>query len=245
MAAPNYLDLQSISKTFGKVQAVSGVSLSVKKGEIYVLIGPNGAGKTTIVKMIAGLLEPTKGEVMIKDLSLKANPVGAKRYIGYIPDEPFAYTYLSGREFLEFTGDLHGLPRSETVRRITELARVYGMAGVLDGHFDDYSRGNKQKTVIMAALLHRPQLLIIDEPIVGLDAQSQRVTKQLLKDFVKHDGAVFVCTHTLNVAQEIADRIGVLHRGKLIHQGTMTQLRAKIKSNRADLETIYLKLTKS
>jgi ABC-2 type transport system ATP-binding protein len=242
---PVILKVDALNKNFGTVTAVKDLSLEIRQGEIYALIGPNGAGKTTTIKMITGLLPPDSGrvEVMGLDLWHEDEGVKAKRLFGYVPDEPYIYNYLPAREFLELVGDLHGLTRNNTNQRIEELVAMYDLEGLIDGFFSDFSRGNKQKTTIIAALLHRPKLLIIDEPIVGLDTKSQKITQELLKKFAKLGGAVLLCTHTLPVAQAIASRIGVLNEGNLVAEGTISELRLKAKAKHKDLEEIYLKLT--
>jgi ABC-2 type transport system ATP-binding protein len=241
---PLALELANLEKSFGVVKAVRDVSFKINPGEIYALIGPNGAGKTTIVKMVTGLIEPNSGIVQVLGINAWVDPIHAKRLLGYIPDEPFVYNYLSAREFLELTGDLHGISREEIKTRIEELAKLYQLDELLDSAFADFSRGNKQKATIVAAMLHRPKLLVIDEPIVGLDTQSQLVTKKLLTDFAKKGGIVFLCTHTLPVAQEIANRIGILKEGKLIAEGTLAELRYQAGTHHNQLEEIYLKLTR-
>lgn len=237
------IELHKVHKKFGSVHAVSDVASSINKGEIYALIGPNGAGKTTIIKMITGLLAPTSGSIRIFGNDIVKDPVGAKKHIGYIPDDPFVYNYLTGREFLELTGDLYNMERKDTEERIKKLLPIYNLEGIIDGFFSDFSRGNKQKTVIIARLLHSPDVLIIDEPIVGLDVQSQKITKKLFTDFVKNGGSIFLCTHTLSVAQEIADRIGILKEGKLLREGTLSELRLFSKKSDATLEDLYLRIT--
>jgi ABC-2 type transport system ATP-binding protein len=237
------IKLIKVSKTFQNLDAVVDLNLSVKKGEIYALIGPNGAGKTTTVKMITGIMAPTSGDIQILGQSIIKTPVVAKKLLGYIPDDPFVYDYLTGREFLQLVGDLYGLNRQETDAKISELLKIYNLDGIIDGLFSEYSRGNKQKTIIIANLLHNPQVLVIDEPILGLDVQSQKITKKIFKDFASRGGTIFVCTHTMSVAQEIADRIGILKAGKLIEEGTMGELRKIRKESKADLEELYLGVT--
>ncbi len=237
------LELINIHKRFPNVHAVYDLCLRVKSGEIYALIGPNGAGKTTTVKMITGLVAPSEGTLKVFSHDVATEPVLAKKDIGYIPDDPFIYEYLTGREFLEFVGDLYGLSRKETQDRLNTLLSLYNLETVINGQFADYSRGNKQKTAIIAALLHQPKLLVIDEPIVGLDVQSQKLTLKLLRDFAKKGGSVFLCTHTLSVAESLADRIGILKEGKLIEEGTLEALRKITKQSQACLEDLYLRAT--
>lgn len=237
------LKLLNVNKRFTNVDAVRDLTLNVKTGAIYALIGPNGAGKTTTVKMVTGLLAPTSGTIEIFGKDIEKDPVAAKKDIGYIPDDPYVYDYLTGREFLEFVGDLYGISRQETQARLNKLLSLYNLETVINGQFADYSRGNKQKTLIIAAFLHQPRLLVIDEPIVGLDVQSQNLTLKLLKDFAKKGGSIFLCTHTLSVAQVLAHRIGILMEGKLVEEGTLELLRKLAKQSEASLEDLYLSAT--
>ena len=232
--------LNAVNKKFPNVHAVKDLTLSVDKGEIYALIGPNGAGKTTTVKMITGLISPSSGTVEVLGKNVEKDPVHAKKHLGYIPDDPFVYDYLTGREFLELTGTLYGVPRGEIKSMIKKLLALYNMESVIDGLFADYSRGNKQKTVIIANLLHEPRVLVIDEPIIGLDVQSQKITQKLFRQFAKDGGSIFLCTHTLSVAQELAHRIAILNDGQLVEEGTLTELREKAHEKQASLEELYL-----
>ncbi|MFA5025504.1 MAG: ABC transporter ATP-binding protein [Candidatus Shapirobacteria bacterium] len=233
------IELIKVRKKFNDITVVSDLNLSVKAGEIYALIGPNGAGKTTTIKMVTTLIEPSSGEVLILGKNI-ANHPEIKGELGYIPDEPFVYPYLTGKEFLEFVGDVHGLSREESQKRIDSLLNKYHLTEVINGFFSDYSRGNKQKVTIIAALMHQPKVLVVDEPIVGLDVESQRITKKIFREFADNGGAVLLCTHTLTVAQDIADRIGILNQGKLVIEGKIKDLQHLIKKKNADLETIYL-----
>ena len=238
------LELENVYKSYEQVLAVKELSLLVETGEVYALIGPNGAGKTTTVKMITGLLEVDKGMIKIFGHEIRNDSVEAKRFLGYIPDNPYVYPYLTGREFLQFTGDLYEINRDETNKRIKELLKLYDLGEVIDGLFSEYSRGNQQKTVILANLLHEPKLLVIDEPIVGLDVQSQLITKKLFKKFTENGGAILLCTHTLTFAEEVAHRIGVIDKGKLMAEGTLSDLRKMKKHLKASLEELYLEITK-
>lgn len=242
MVAPA-IELDKVNKRFPNVHAVQNLTLSVKAGEIYALIGPNGAGKTTTVKMITGLIAPSSGTIQVLGKDVEQEPVQAKRDLGYIPDDPFVYEYLTGREFLQLTGDLYGIKRPEVDRRIEKLLMLFNLNSVIDGLFSDYSRGNKQKTIIIANMLHQPKVLVIDEPIVGLDVQSQMVSKKLFQRFVKDGGSIFLCTHTLSVAQDLADRIGILKEGSLVEEGTLKDLRSQANRSEATLEELYLQAT--
>lgn len=237
------LKISHVTKRFDKIEAVKQVSIEVKPGEIYALIGPNGAGKTTLIKMVTGLLAPDAGTIEVNGINIATHPVEAKRQFGYIPDEPFIYPYLSGQAFLELTGDLLGLERKVTLQQIKRFTSMYRIEEILGETFADYSRGNKQKICITAALLHSPSLLLIDEPIVGLDAESQQLTKKLLGEFKQGGGAILVCTHSLSIAQELASKIGVIDKGILQTEGTMETLQKQTNLPRGNLEEIYLSIT--
>lgn len=237
------LSLQNLSKKFGTITAVDELSLEIFKGEIFGLLGPNGAGKTTTIRMITGIYKSDIGQVLVDKIDIQKEPEKAKAQIGYIPDDPFVYEKLTGREFLHFVGELFLMPKQEIEAGIQKYLKIYPMADLLDIHYGSYSRGTKQKLSIMAAFLHKPKLLVIDEPILGLDPQSSQATKKLFLDFKKNGGTVFLSTHTLSFAEQIADRIGIIHRGKLLEFGTLQDLRQKAHLQQASLEELFLKLT--
>lgn len=239
------LQIENLTKRFGDVTAVRGVDLSVVPGEIFSLIGPNSSGKTTIVKTVAGLLSVDRGKVTIGGLDLARDSVAAKRLIGYIPDEPAAWSGMTGEELLHFVGALYGMDVSLRRERIAEMLPLFSLEGIAGDYFDNYSRGNKQKFSILAALLHEPKLLLVDEPIVGLDPGSAAKARTLFTAFAKAGGSVLLVTHTLPVAQAIADRIGVLVRGELRATGTLAELRTKAgKGASATLEAVYTAFAK-
>lgn len=238
------INLRNLSKKFGSLTAVDNLTVRVSAGEIYGFIGPNGAGKTTTIKMMAGLLLPTSGSTVLGGFDIVRRPEEAKRLIGYIPDEPYVYERMTGREFLHFIGELWGMTKAARTARIEELKGVFPMGDILDGYMDSYSRGNKQKTVILAALLHNPRILLVDEPIVGLDPESAAITKRIFVDFTKNGGAIFLSTHTLPVAQEICTRIGIIQGGKLLVEGTLEELHEKAGMETRTLEEMYLTLTR-
>ena len=221
------LELSQVSKHFGSVQAVSDVSFSVGEGEIFALLGPNGSGKTTLTRVIAGLLQPTGGSVRIAGVELAEHPIDAKRHVGYIPDTPEVWGRMTGREFLHFTGALYDMPPTRRAERIDELLPRFELGAIADGYFDQYSRGNRQKFTVLAALLHEPQVLLIDEPIVGLDVDSVQVLEDLLREFAGAGGAVLITTHTLTVAEHTAGRFGMLSRGSLTAVGTLAELKGQ------------------
>lgn len=238
------LSVEHLVKKFGGSAAVDDVSFSLEAGNVYSLIGPNGSGKTTLVKTIAGLLRPTSGKVLVQGVDVAVEPEKTKQMIGYIPDEPSVWPGMTGEEFLHFMGALFGVPLKDRQQRIAKLLDRFHLAGIEKGYFEDYSRGNKQKFSIMAALVHEPKLLLVDEPIVGLDPESAEVAKSEFKAFAKeHGGAALIVTHTLPVAEEISDVIGVLKTGKLVASAPFTELRKKAGvSDGAHLGDVYAKL---
>jgi len=238
------LNVSNLTKKFDGKVAVGGVSFVIKPGEIFSLIGPNSSGKTTIVKTIAGLLRPNTGTVTVGEHDVVLKPLETKSLIGYIPDEPVVWSGMTGEEFLHFVGALYGLAESTRTQKITELLAVFALSGLEKEYFENYSRGNKQKFTILAALLHEPKLLLVDEPIVGLDPESAIIAKTLFTQFAKAGGAVLLVTHTLTVAEEIATRVGVLKEGKLLGTGTLPELRAQAKlGTSATLDQVYAALT--
>lgn len=236
------ISLKNLTKKFGNITAVDGLSLEIQEGELFGFIGPNGAGKTTTIKMMTGLYRATEGVVEIAGYSLDRDPEKAKALFGYIPDEPFIYERMTGREFLYLVGSLYKIPREEIAKRLGELILLFPLEDILDEYAENYSRGNRQKLTILAALLPNPRILIIDEPIVGLDPEAARAVKKLLKDFVTQGKTVFVATHTLSFAQDICTRIGILKAGRLLEMGTFEELKKKAAAETSTLEDLYLKL---
>ena len=204
---------------------------------------PNGAGKSTLVKVAAGLLQPSSGEILVGGADVVKDPEKAKAQVGYIPDEPTVWSAITGGEFLQIVGALYGVSPLERAQRIPKLLSLFGLNGIDQDYFEDYSRGNKQKFSILAALLHRPKFLLVDEPIVGLDPTSAEIAKAQFAEFAKNGGAVLMVTHTLGVAQAIAGRVGFLENGTLKAVGTLAELRLKAGlSETASLDEIYKKL---
>ncbi len=239
------LKIKNVYKKFNDKMAVKDISFSIKSGEILSLIGPNGSGKTTIIKMIAGLLQPTSGSLLVDGFNVVDEPEKAKMQIGYIPDEPSIWPFMTGEEFIYFTGALYNVPMEERQRYLPELLDKFKLSGIENEYFEDYSRGNKQKFSILSALAHRPKLLLIDEPIVGLDPLSAIKAKNEFIDFAKNGGSVLLVTHTLSVAQEISDRIGVLDKGVLVALDTFFGL-CKLAglAESSSLDDVYQKLVK-
>jgi ABC-2 type transport system ATP-binding protein len=237
------LALRGLTKRFGPLTAVRDLSITVAPGEIYGLIGPNGSGKTTTVKMLTGLYRPTAGRIVVTGVDLLAEPERAKRAMGYLPDEPFVYDKLSGREFLHLMGELYGVDRATRRARIERLLDLFPLSAVIDTYVESYSRGNKQKLTILAALLHEPRVLVADEPIVGLDPESAITTREVFRRFAAGGGAVLVCTHTLAFAEAVCHRVGLLARGVLVQEGDLAALRRAADLPGASLEDLYLRLS--
>ena len=232
--------LSSVTKKFGNHVAVDNVSLTVEAGEIFTLIGPNGSGKTTIIKMIAGLLRPDEGVISIENFDVVKQPIEAKSHIGYIPDEPMVWGQMTGEEFLHFSGALYSMPEQARVEKIKQWLATFHLEGLEQGRFASYSRGNRQKFSIIAAMMHAPKLLLVDEPIVGLDPESTEIAKTVFTQFAQDGGTVFLVTHTLSFAESIATRVGLLHHGKLQASGSLVELRTEAGLDRqVTLENIY------
>lgn len=240
------LEINDLTKKFTQNVALKDITININKGEIYSLIGPNGSGKTTLIKIVAGLLRSTAGTVQIDGHDIQSDPEYTKKVTGYIPDEPTIWPKMTGEEFLDLTGALYDIPPSVRKKRKAKLLKHYELPGIEKMYFEQYSRGNRQKFSILAALLVEPKLLLIDEPIVGLDPQSVRTTAEILKDFTGRGGSVLIATHTLPFVEEISDRIGLLAHGELVSEGSFEELRGRCGcSSACSLEAIYNKLTVS
>ncbi len=214
--------ISGVSKSFGAFRALANCSLRVGKGEVLALIGPNGAGKTTLIKILTGLLEPTSGCAALAGHDIQADPIGAKRTFGYVPDDPTVYDYLTGREFLALTGRLRGLSRSQITERTTDLLGLFPVKHLMDEQMGNYSRGNKQKVAFLAALLPKPDMLLIDEPIVGLDPESITILGKTIREFAKNGGTVLFTTHILSFAKDYADAYALMVGGKIVRKGRIT-----------------------
>ncbi|MBP1721797.1 MAG: transporter-related protein, partial [Deltaproteobacteria bacterium] len=237
------MQLRELSKRFGDLMAVDGVSLEVKRGEIFGFLGPNGAGKTTTIKMLAGLIKPSSGRVIIDGWDLEECPREAKKAVGFIPDRPFLYEKLTAHEFLRFLAGLYGCPADGTDERMTWLLRLFGIEEWKDELIESFSHGMKQRLVMISAFLHQPKIIIVDEPMVGLDPAGARLVKEVFRSFASRGGAVFMSTHTLEVAEEVCDRIAIIHGGRIVASGTIDELRQKAGSEGVKLETLFFKLT--
>lgn len=232
------IEIRHLTKRYGAFTAVDDISLTVSRGEIYGFLGPNGAGKTTTIRILAGLSLPSSGEVRIDGIDISSDGLRAKAMTGYIPDRPYLYEKLTGRELLQFVANLYRKEWHDCEARALDLLRYFDIADWIDARIENLSHGMKQKLVIVSALVHDPALLVIDEPMVGLDALAQKQVKVLLRRLAGEQKTIFMTTHTMSVAEAVCDRIGILHRGRIVATGTTPEL----KSNRA-LEDVFLELT--
>jgi ABC-2 type transport system ATP-binding protein len=237
------LQLQGVVKRYGKFTAVGGVTLDVHRGEIFGFLGPNGAGKTTTIRMVAGVLRPSEGRILVGGDDLNDHPARAKARVGYIPDRPYLYEKLSGGEFLRFVAGLWGKNGAEAEARADRLLELFNLTPWKDELIESYSHGMRQKILISSALIHQPEVIVVDEPMVGLDPRSARLLKDLMRTFVSQGGTVFLSTHTLEVAEALCDRIAIISQGQIIAQGSMDELRAQAHAGGAHLEEIFLKVT--
>jgi len=235
--------LEGLRKTYGKFVAVNKLDLHVPRGELFGFLGPNGAGKTTTLRMIAGIMRPSAGRVWLGGDDLLADPLTAKHRLGFIPDRPFVYEKLTGAEFLRFVAGLYGQDGDMVERRMDELLDVFELCDWKDELVESYSHGMRQKLIISSALIHRPECIVVDEPMVGLDPRAARLLKDIFRQFVAKGGTVLMSTHTLEVAQAMCDRIAIIQQGNVVAQGTMDELRQQTESGNASLEELFLKLT--
>ncbi len=234
--------IDNVTKCYGRLRAVDGVSLTVHPGEVFAFLGPNGAGKTTTIKMMTGLLRPDSGTISICGISMDTDPQQAKGHLAYVPDQPFLYGKLTAREFMSFVGQMYSLEARQLEARVAEYMERLAITSFADQLTEGYSHGMKQRVVLAAALLHHPEVLVVDEPMVGLDPRTARSVKDLFRMWADEGRTVFMSTHTLDVAEAIADRIGIIHHGRIVACGTLGELKAKAEREHR-LEDIFLDLT--
>lgn len=236
------VELRNLTKRFGKTLAVDDLSLVIGEGEFFTILGPNGAGKTTTLKLVAGLLNPTGGRVTVGGFDMAEQPGMAKSIMSYIPDIPYVYEKLTGREFLYFTGELYRLDPRRYRSDIEELLELFLIRDQANQLLESYSHGMRQKIVISSALLSQPRLIVIDEPMVGLDPRSIRLVKDILRKRAREGATVFMSTHTLSLAEEISDRLGIMHQGKLVALGSPEDIKTATLDSEG-LEDVFLKMT--
>ncbi len=233
------IDIQHVSKSFGDLKAVDNVSLEIQSGELFSFLGPNGAGKTTTIKMLTGLMVPDSGTILLNGINILENPVEAKKLVGYIPDAPFLYNKLTGVEFLTVIGNLYEMDHVDISRQIDIYLDRMDMGDWCHQQIEGYSRGMKQRVAFAGAMMHEPEILVIDEPMVGLDPRTGRAMKKLMREKADNGTAVFLSTHNLNVAEELSDRIGIINKGAVLSVGTMDDIK---RNPDESLEELFIQL---
>jgi len=242
---PEAIRVDHLTKRFGTLAAVEDVSFTVGPGEIFGFLGPNGAGKTTTIRMLAGLLKPDAGEIRIRGRDFASDPISCKRVTGFIPDRPFLYEKLTGIEFLEFMASLYGVAPESFTRGVFPLLSLFGLDDRRDHLIESYSHGMKQKLIMISALIHDPPIIIVDEPMVGLDPRSARLVKEVFKQRAREGGTIFLSTHSLEVAEELCGRIAIIVGGRIRSVGDLGALRREARMADSSLEEIFLELTGS
>ncbi len=237
------LQIDGLGKRYGDRAAVDGLDLTARSGEIYALLGPNGAGKTTTLRMVAGLLQPDRGDAIVWSHSIRRQPRQAKQQMAYLPDEPLLYGKLRPLEYLEFVAGLWGIPAKVAQDRSEELLRQLDLWEARGQFCEAFSRGMKQKLTLAGAFIHRPKLIVLDEPLTGLDAVSARLVKNMLADYAALGNTAILTTHIMEIAERMADRIGIINRGRLIAEGTLDELRDRATGGMTTLEDIFIDLT--
>ena len=237
------VELQHVVKRYNEILAVDNVDLTLKPGEIFGLLGPNGSGKSTTLKMLMGLVQPDSGSIRVLGLNVQEDPVAVKQLVGYTPESPRLYEFLTGIEYLDFIGDIYGVPTAEKKNRINEYLKALQLEGREGDMISSYSEGMKQKIALISAFLHKPKLLILDEPLNALDPRSARIVKDFLHELKMQGVTTIMSTHVLEIAQALCDRIGIMYQGRLLALGDMKELRQMSKLPDSGLEDIFLKLT--
>lgn len=237
------IELQHLSKNFSKTVAVNDLTLNIQTGEVFGFIGPNGAGKTTTIKMMGGIIEPSSGVILICGVNMKTEPERAKSKIGFIPDQPYLYEKLTGMEFLNFIADLYEMNNEAFIQKAQDKLDMFSLSDWSNELIEAYSHGMKQRLIMAAALLHDPEVIIVDEPMVGLDPAAIKLVKELFRNLASEGVTIFMSTHSLNVAEDVCDRIGIINKGSLIVTGTIEDLRQHADVMDAGLEQVFMRLT--
>ena len=237
------IHIDKVTKQYRKLTAVNNLSLHVRRGEVFGFLGPNGAGKTTTIKMVSGLIRPNKGTILIGGVDVLEDPIRAKAMMGFIPDRPFLYEKLTGNEFMMFAGGLYDMDGQSLRNRVEELLTLFSLGDFKNELIESYSHGMRQRLVMSAAFLHNPELIVVDEPMVGLDPQGARLVKTFFREQCARGKTIFMSTHTLEVAEEVCDRIGIIHKGQLVALGTKEELQQQVRTGTEKLESIFLQLT--
>ena len=243
MSDESAVELRSVVKRYSEILAVNNVDLTIKKGEIFGLLGPNGSGKSTTLKMLLGLVQPESGSIIVLGTDVQKDPITVKQQVGYVPESPRLYEFLTGIEYLDFIADVYDMQTEEKKNRICEYLKALELEGREGDMINGYSDGMKQKIALISAFLHRPRLLVLDEPLSALDPRSARIIKDVLNQLKTQGVTTIMSTHVLEIAQAVCDRIGIMYHGKLLALGNMKELRAMSKLPDSGLEDIFLKLT--
>jgi len=243
MSSANAVELKNVTKRYNEIVAVNNIDLIINPGEIFALLGPNGSGKSTTLKMLMGLVQPTAGSVNVLGLDVQKEPVAVKRQVGYVPESPNVYEFLTGIEYLDFIGDIYGISPLEKKQRITEYLKALQLEGREGDMINSYSDGMKKKISLISSFLHRPKLLILDEPLNALDPRSARIVKDYLHSLKSQGVTTILSTHVLEIAEAVCDRIGIMYQGNILALGNMTELRQRASMPSSGLEEIFLRLT--
>ena len=238
-----FLWLESLYKTFGQIKAVKGVSLKLRKGEIVGLLGPNGSGKSTTMKIVLGILKPDSGEIFIDGERMADSPVAMKKRLGYVPETPQLYEFLTGIEYIDFVAEMYGVPPADRKERISHFLEGLQLAGHENEMISGYSQGMKQKVAIISALVHKPRILVLDEALNGLDPRSARLVKDLLRELASEGVTILFSTHVLEIAQALCDRVAIMYQGGIVAKGTIAELRQKAGLPGSTLEEVFLRMT--
>jgi ABC-2 type transport system ATP-binding protein len=243
MSNPDAVDIRNVTKRYNELVAVNNMNLTIQTGEIFALLGPNGSGKSTTLKMLMGLVQPTAGEISVLGLDVLKDPVEVKQQVGYVPESPNIYEFLTGIEYLDFIADIYGVPTDEKKQRITEYLKALQLEGREGDMINSYSDGMKKKISLISAFLHKPKLLILDEPLNALDPRSARIVKDLLHELKAQGVTTILSTHVLEIAEALCDRIAIMYQGNILALGTMNELRSRASMPNSGLEDIFLRLT--